>query len=523
MSRHRIAVPEGHGEVASQPPLDSWAELARANSAAARSWDFPVAGRPITEVRQDCRRETRQRAHEYTSGLGIPSTAPTDDDAPLIVTGHQPELLHPGVWAKYFMVQRVCEEVAGDGIDLVVDSDAFESVAMTVPCDGDRIGRCVIELAAGDGVTCYGRTPVPDARGLSAFLEAGESAVASLGVPELAAHMTRFGEALRAAASTSGDIGALVTGARRRYEGALTGYRDVSVLALTESDAYRAFAADIVCGAPRFAVYHNAELAAFRAKRSLRSVAQPFPDLDEGADGTELPFWYLDESSRRIRPFVRQAGGEIVLRAGDTNVSLPSDPAGCVEALSRLRIVLAPRALTLTLFARTFLADLFVHGVGGSRYDEVTEGVAHRYWGVELPPFAAVTLTMHLPLGARVVHAEEVTELDRTLKRLTHNPDEFLGEMEFDDPKQAAIARDLAGEKRELVEAIGREGADRKTLGMRIAEVNARLAEMVAPLVAEIEAERAHLVGQLEAAEVLTDRRYPLCLWDPEEVAAALR
>ena len=36
---------------------------------------------------------------------------------------------------------------------------------------------------------------------------------------------------------------------------------------------------------------------------------------------------------------------------------------------------LRPRALTLTLFARLCVADFFIHGIGGGKYDEVTDRI----------------------------------------------------------------------------------------------------------------------------------------------------
>ena len=45
-------------------------------------------------------------------------------------------------------------------------------------------------------------------------------------------------------------------------------------------------------------------------------------------------------------------------------------PAAQLAAwLRRHNLRLAPRALTLTMYFRVLLADQFVHGIGGGRYD----------------------------------------------------------------------------------------------------------------------------------------------------------
>ena len=43
------------------------------------------------------------------------------------------------------------------------------------------------------------------------------------------------------------------------------------------------------------------------------------------------------------------------------------------------------RALTNTLYARLFLGDLFIHGIGGGKYDEVTDAIIRRYYRSSRP------------------------------------------------------------------------------------------------------------------------------------------
>ena len=61
---------------------------------------------------------------------------------------------------------------------------------------------------------------------------------------------------------------------------------------------------------------------------------------------------------------------------------------------------LSPRALTLTLFFRLLLVDQFVHGIGGGRYDQVTDRLIARYFEVEPPCFAVTTATVYFPAAA---------------------------------------------------------------------------------------------------------------------------
>lgn len=53
--------------------------------------------------------------------------------------------------------------------------------------------------------------------------------------------------------------------------------------------------------------------------------------------------------------------------------------------------------MTLTCFLRLFMADQFVHGIGGARYDQVTDRVIERWFGLRAPAFAVTTATLLFP------------------------------------------------------------------------------------------------------------------------------
>jgi hypothetical protein len=175
------------------------------------------------------------------------------------------------------------------------------------------------------------------------------------------------------------------------------------------------------------------------------------------------------------------------------------------------------------MYTRLLVADLFIHGVGGGRYDQVTDDVFRRWLGIEPPPFVTASLTMYLPLGARVVRDEEIDAIAMALNRLKHNPDQMLDEVEFETAADHAKAVSLAQEKARLVGEIAAPGADKKALGQRIREVNEALAALLEPSERALQAESDELGRMREAAEILTDRTYPFCFWSPLEVADKAR
>src|SRR5262249_2863990 len=48
---------------------------------------------------------------------------------------------------------------------------------------------------------------------------------------------------------------------------------------------------------------------------------------------------------------------------------------------------------------RLFLADLFVHGIGGGKYDEITDELVRRFYGGEPPDFLVLSATLWLPVA----------------------------------------------------------------------------------------------------------------------------
>jgi len=520
------ALPAGHGEVLASPPFEEWAALARANHEAAGVWSFEVAGVPATELRALARRQSLAAAAGFSARLGVDVAQPGRPEELIVATGHQPELYHPGVWIKDFLLQRLAEECSATAIDFVVDSDGFQVLGVSSPCMTPGVRRCTQYLAIGGRDTWYAAAPVPSARDLRDFCAAVDSMLASLPAPAVRRHFATFCDDLEAAGPVAENLSEFVTMARRRYEEpAGSTYLELPVTHLARTSAFRTFVADLALDAPRFCDAHNAELAEYRVVNKTRSAAQPFPDLAIDRDLCELPLWSLGPERRTPVVARRVAGGRVRLEeAGGTTIAdLPSDPAAAVESLEESGAVLAPKALALTTFVRLFTCDLFIHGVGGGRYDSVSDGVCRRYYGIEPPRFVVASTTMYLPIGTHLVTEEEVASAKARLNRLEHNPDALLDEVEFDSAEERARALALAVEKSELVSAIALPGADRKSLGIRIREVNAALASLLAPLRQGMESEVASLEAQLAASGILTDRTYPFCFWSPSEVADKAR
>ncbi|HEY5548919.1 MAG TPA: hypothetical protein VIL17_04935 [Coriobacteriia bacterium] len=503
------------------PDYSEWADRARAGAALAASWDAALCGVPVTELRAMARREALTAGAAFSSRMGVLVRAVEDEPELIVMTGHQPELYHPGIWIKDFLLQRLSDETGAAAIDLVVDSDGFDTLDIHSPCLRPEVRVCRTYLAVGVQDGCYACAPVPSADDLGRFCEAGAENLATLTAPALGHHFARFCEGLRIAATEAENLAELVTFSRRRFEASAgSDYLELPVTAMARSRAFATFVAHLAGDARAFAAAYNAALSDYRERTGTRSAAQPFPDLQSDGDLVELPFWLLDSGRRTV--WARVGDSPALVVDGEVVCDL-SDVASAADRLFAAGLRLAPKALALTLFTRLLVADLFIHGVGGGRYDQVTDDVFRRYLGIEPIPVVVASMTVYLPLGARVVRDEEIEAVAMALNRLRHNPDQMLDDMEFDTAEGHARSLALSAEKGRLVAEIAGPAADKKAIGKRIREVNAELAALLSPYESELQTELEELRRMQEASGILTDRTYPFCFWSPEEIADKAR
>src|SRR3954452_5788633 len=57
----------------------------------------------------------------------------TDDARPLIATGHQTELSHPGVWVKNALIHLAAEKLGGEAYHVAIDTDEPKHLRLRWP------------------------------------------------------------------------------------------------------------------------------------------------------------------------------------------------------------------------------------------------------------------------------------------------------------------------------------------------------------------------------------------------------
>ena len=232
------------------------------------------------------------------------------------------------------------------------------------------------------------------------------------------------------------NLGECLAQSRHQWEGHWGGSTlEIPQSGVCELAAFRWLTAHLLAHLPRFWDVYNSSLADYRRCHHVRSHAHPVPELAADDSWLEAPFWiWTDGDPRRRRVFARERGNEILLSDREqVEIALPLSAEGeadrAVEQLAGLGprgIHLRSRALLTTLAARLVFGDLFIHGIGGAKYDRLTDAIIERFFEIEPPDFMVVSGTLHLPVVRPMASGDDLRSVEQELRELTFHPERFI-------------------------------------------------------------------------------------------------
>lgn len=373
---------------------------------------------PGGELRRDsdARLGLAEAVAQHAEAIGTP-TFPDGFDpqaTPIILTGHQAQLWHPGIFAKDLAAHALARKLGGVAVHHVVDQDVHEAWSVdrpqihTDPHDPDAPPALSIKTARHG--TTQGAVPT-----------------GSQPPAELDAELTELTEwpALMPQALTAA-----------RDSGAKTLAMQVAVALHTVREA-------LGVALPVVTTTDLAQLPVFQrlvdrmlddpeaCTAAYNEACRSHPDagmlpLRVRPGEVELPLWAVTWRGARRR----------VLADTEDTPAILVDPRG--EPIDRADV--RPRALTMTAAMRSGLGDLFIHGKGGGVYERVTEHWLQHWLGETLNPMAVVSADLHLDLDVPVHDREELAHARWCAHHLPHNVDRVLGLI--DDPgANAKVAR----------------------------------------------------------------------------------
>ncbi len=435
MDFSKLTTPQNDGDVLIEPLARELPLLLSANRSAMRDHSFTVMGLPIQDIRHESR-------------LNI------NPDEPLVVTGHQPEFIHSGVWAKHVVAVRLAKAVGGSALNLVIDQDSPKTNILYVP-DTTLLPNQIRQVKAFDSLSgsAYEHTAVPSQAVTDALISKCQRCLATHYDYSM---LPVFFEAYRQKSpikstegNPPGDWVDLMIQSRSVVEKML----DIEIANKRVSDLslYPLFW-EIVSNAEKFVLAYNRALFDYRKRFRVKNHTRPLPDLHAEPGLYEIPFWAYKPNLPRKRLFVKisastlslLADEELILETAKLDLGNLEKTKSLLSEISPW--VIRPRALVLTLWARLFLADLFIHGIGGAKYDRITDGLIRNYFNVDPPAIACVSATLYMNL---IQHPDSQSKLERArhlLRDIQFNPQRYIpGSVasELIAQKEIAVARAL--------------------------------------------------------------------------------
>jgi hypothetical protein len=505
------------------PPLDAVADLLADNRRRLGvRGGLTVLGRPWGDVRQEARREALAAAHSYLAGRGE-APPPFDPARPLIVSGHQPDLFHPGVWAKNFALHGLARSHHLTPLNFLVDSDTAKTSALRLPAPADAEHPwphiVTVPYDRWSGETPYEEQRIQEPALFESFADRAGRVLRGWNYGPI---LPAFWEEVTSQARRTPNPGTCFAAVRRQWERRWgCDNLEVPFSVLCRTNAFAWFACHLLADLPWFHSLYNACVRQYREEHGIRSRNHPVPNLAAGDGWLETPFWAWREGrGRRQRLFARTTGTRLELRAGlEVWPSLPhplTNPIGATTAWYGLQLAgykLRSRALTTTLFARLFLAELFVHGIGGGIYDELTDELIRRFYRVEPPAYLILSATRLLPLPLFSQTEDECRRLAREVRDLHWNPQRHLF-----GPARAARAT-LLSERQSWAERQPQDRTERRQRYARLRELTEKLRVPLEESERRKREEAERCRRALEANALLRRRDWAFCLY-PE---AALR
>jgi hypothetical protein len=540
---HRLRAPRENGAILAEPSLAEAGRLLAHNRKKFNQASPDILNRSWADLRLQARREILVAARDYLVQAGEP--IPDFTHANLILAGHQPDLFHPGVWIKNFTLNGLARTHRATPLNLIVDSDAAKTLFIRLPVcqpgfsprrrdriDPSQTKMVSIPLDRWTGEVPYEELRVADETTFIAVKEEVVPLLRAWGFEPM------FGpywqEVLRQSTRTK-FWGERLAAARRTFErtwGCHNLELPVSRMCQTESFAW--FTCHLLAHLPHFHEIYNGSIRGYRERYGLRSESHPVPELTVENGWLETPFWAWRANQPQRRPlFARLSGAGIELRVeNETILPVPlqmnTDPTAeraeqAVKAWRELEgqgIKIRSRALMTTLFARLFVGELFIHGIGGGKYDELTDEIIRHFYRMDPPDYLVLSGTLHLPLPTFPNKRPDCRQLAHELRDLRWNPQRHVeakaGLADQFNPSALPEWRDLAAQKEAWIARQPGTAVERRRRFQEIRD----LTDKIRPLVVGREHEVQEILGkcdqEIRANMILQNREYAFCL-HPEE------
>ena len=505
----------------------------------AHRWKSQYIPKWIIDLRAQARDEVTASIKTYAQSYF--DAGPIDPSMLWVLGGHQPEAFHPGVWYKNFLIDATTKSLNADktpalGLHVIIDHDLPKSVSIKVPHTSRGVNHlsvnsCQLPIrsasAQGTPIVPWHRYRIEPAR-IESFVSEIESSANSLNL----------------AKPLAGEFFEIVTKANCFHDAALAfsqarhlleiqqglGNLDLPMSQICQTHAWFAFVEFCIHHAGSLFDTYNNSLEAYRAQEKITNPGQPVAALAQQARWLELPFWlYRSSDPTRNRMWARIHTSSWELASGSRpdqfawTMQLEPRPGAlktAIEHHAQEGVCLRPRALMTTLFLRCFLADGFVHGIGGGIYDRLTDQIIRGFLGIDPPGYAIATATLHLPVPDRLKRSsidahQELIKLQGVWRTIRSAPQTHLLDQ---DPQHRLLAKEHA----ELLAGMPPRG-QRKQWHRKIVNLKGMIRRAIDEFVQMHQLELHAAQQRVHESQMLRSREYSMLLFPKSNCVERLK
>ncbi|MBI2479130.1 MAG: hypothetical protein HYV60_11000, partial [Planctomycetia bacterium] len=307
----RLRSPHEHGGRLIDPPLQEIPGKLAANRDSARQRACGLQGKSVAELSAAARSHVLHSAIEYTSRYRDVANSLNGLNAPIVMTGHQPELYHAGVWYKNYVLDHIARQQQAVGINLLIDNDTIRQAAIRVPAG--TVDAPVVASIAFDQMQeemPFEERRLIDSNLFGSFAERVRARLFPVIDNPLVGQL--WPQAV-AASLSSNNLGACLSQARHQVEAAW-GLKtlELPMGRVCDGEPFRWFASTILARLPQFQHIYNEALFEYRRVNRVRSRSHPVPPLAMDGEWLEAPFWLWSSTDpRRRRLFARRVSDGI--------------------------------------------------------------------------------------------------------------------------------------------------------------------------------------------------------------------
>lgn len=411
-----------------------------------------------------------------------------------IASGHQPYIFHPGIWAKIIFLNFFDYKK----IFITNDSDVKEGLFIDIPIFDIKWRKIREYIYLNSEKKTFEEYDFYKFKeGIEFFLKRFKELEKFI-KEDIKEKILIFTKSLNEYENFVSSI--IFT--RRNFEKNIK-YEERIVSEISKEDNFLKFFLYFFYEGEKIFDIYNKSLEEYRILKNIKKEGEPFPFLFKYDDFYEIPFWIIKNGRKKI--FKNK---DSLYAENEKITDLSFDFEKDIEKIKNLKI--RPRALTLSIYQRIFLSDLFIHGIGGTRYDEFTEKFFENAFNLKMPEFIFITGTFYLFQGEPSDLSFKISELIEKKNFLTYHPEKFLK----NDP--------LVNEKLKLVEEIKNCKRNKREISKKIKNINERLREKIDGILKEIEKEIEILMEKKEEEKVKYYREYPYFYFDYERIKKAI-